>query len=187
METKNIFKINKKTLKALGKTITLSNIADLPSNYLNDIILKIDEQVSTMPTHFRFGFNLGIIAIEYLSMLTGFFLPFSLLNSAKKEEYLKKLSKSRLTIVRALSRVYQGLCSSMYYSLPSIRKEINYTPESHILDSVMKRKIELLKDGSLIKEEAAGSLAGVVKHGNFDLHTENFTLKGSVDDLRQAV
>jgi hypothetical protein len=112
------------------------------------VIRYVDDFVPHLPKMMRTFFPLGLLLIQWGTLLTLSALkPFTLLGSKARDKYLKQWGESPFPLFRALWQGVRGLILSGYYSMPAVYRKIGYTPDEHVARCKAKRAELIEADG----------------------------------------
>lgn len=123
---------------------------------IDHVVKHVDGFVPFMPTLMRIGFPIGLLLIQWGTLVTLFALkPFTLLGDRVSQRYLRRWAESPFALFRALAQGVRGLILSAYYAQPDVYRTLGYKPEEYIEQCKAQRAL-------LMKE-----------HGDEDLHTSS--------------
>jgi len=131
----------RKTLRSLIEVIMPRSDEFHPD--LTDHILEyVDNYVGYFPPHLKIGFPLGLLLLEYGTLLfMGKLTGFSSLSLEEREDYVKGWINSRWQLRRELIRGVKALVMLGYYSHPEVMEHIGYDIEEHIAEVTAKEFI----------------------------------------------
>jgi len=132
------------------------------------VVRFVDGYMPHLPVLFRKTFPLGLLLLQWGSIVTLTAVrPFTLMGKRVRQRYLHKWAKSRFPLFRALLQGVRGLVMSAYYSLPSVHKEIDYTPQKHV-DECIRRRAELLETVGEVDDHTASMMLKNIGRGPAD-------------------
>lgn len=105
------------------------------------VVRYVDDFVPHLPRLMRMTFPLGLLLIQWGTLLTLTALkPFTLLGAKARDRYLKQWGDSRFPLLRALLQGVRGLILSGYYAMPAVYHKIGYTPDQHVAECKARRR-----------------------------------------------
>ncbi|MBT3218865.1 MAG: hypothetical protein HN348_07215 [Proteobacteria bacterium] len=110
----------------------------------NDIVRYVDGWVPHMPMLFRKMFPLGLMLLQWGTVLFFFALkPFTLVRHPRRLRYIRFWETLPIPLFRALLGGIRGLIMSGYYARPDIHEQLGYNPDKHI-EECRRQRLQLL-------------------------------------------
>lgn len=104
---------------------------DLPIE--DKLVDMVDGFYGYFPLHLKIGFPLGLLLLEYGTYIfNGLRKPFTKLDAAQAEQYIKSWINSKMLIRRDLIKGVKGIALTMFYSQPEAMAHIGYDIEAHL-------------------------------------------------------
>ena len=112
------------------------------------VVRFIDSYVPYLPVLFRKSFPLGLLLLQWGTVLTVTAIrPFTLAGTAVRRSYLERWERSRFPLFRGLLQGVRGLILAAYYAIPAVGAQVGYRPIEHLEDCKQRRDELLAKHG----------------------------------------
>ena len=160
---------------------TLLPEAGRNDNVRDDVVRYVDGWVPYMPLFLRKMFPLGLLLLQWGTVLFFFALkPFTLVRHHRRMSYIRFWEKLPIPLFRALVGGIRGLIMSGYYARPDIHEKLGYAPDKHI-EECRRLRLQLLAEHgdqeahtrSMIFENIGAMGVGSIEPG--DVHHESDT------------
>lgn len=138
----NLGKTSRAILASLAGTVLPAEGRD--KDTIGYVVRFVDDFVPFMPALMRRGFPLGLLLLQWGTLVTLVALkPFTLLSDRVRERYLHRWAKSPIALFRALAQGVRGLILSAYYEQPKVHRALGYTPKE-FLEECRERRAALI-------------------------------------------
>lgn len=112
------------------------------------VVRFVDDFIPFMPTLMRLGFPLGLLLMQWGTVVSLIALkPFTLLSDRLRERYLHRWSESPFALFRALAQGIRGLILSAYYEQPKVQLAMGYTPADFLVECRARREALIVAEG----------------------------------------
>ncbi len=93
----------------------------------------LDEFYSYFPFHLKIAFPLGLVLLEYATIIfAGSLKPFSAMDLEKRDKYVSGWVNSSLMLRRDLIKGVKGVCLTAYYAHPDVMAHIGFDLPAHM-------------------------------------------------------
>lgn len=142
----NLGKTSRAIIASLAGTVLPAEGRDRDT--IRYVVRFVDDFVPFMPALMRLGFPLGLLLLQWGTVVTAIALkPFTLLSNRMRERYLHRWAKSPFALFRALAQGVRGLILSAYYEQPKVQQALGYTPAAFLDECRIRRAALIAAEG----------------------------------------